>query len=81
MAFSFHGSVAMLLSIVALSASPLHSQAGIQPAVTEAKPIADASITIAVTDTKRQPVTDLKAADFSITHGGKPLMINSVATR
>jgi hypothetical protein len=53
MAFSFHGSVAMLLSIVALGASPLHSQAGTQPAATEAKPIADASITIAVTDTKR----------------------------
>jgi VWFA-related protein len=77
MAFRLYGSAVMLLSIVALGVQPLHGQPSTQPAVTEAKSIADASITVAVTDAKRQPVTDLKASDFSLAQGGKPLVITS----
>jgi VWFA-related protein len=77
MAFRLYGSVVILLSIAVLCVQPIHGQASTQPAVTEAKSISDASITVAVTDAKRQPVTDLKASDFSLAQGGKPLVITS----
>ncbi|HEY3770772.1 MAG TPA: VWA domain-containing protein [Candidatus Angelobacter sp.] len=77
MAFRLYGSAVMLLSIAALGIPPLHAQADSQQWTIKID-MHEAAMRVLVTDAKHQPITDIKAADFSLTQDGKPLVITSV---